>query len=75
MEPLSVVALVAVALICGGVALWRVRRTRYLLTNRPKVIEQSLERARAKQEHHRWAPGPREEPHRSESRRPPINEP
>lgn len=45
----SIVVFVVIGLVCGAVALARMRRRRYLLANRPRVIKESLERARAKQ--------------------------
>ena len=41
--------LLLVALCCAVVAVARFRRIRYLRANRPRVIKESLERARAKQ--------------------------
>lgn len=45
----SLVVMTVIGLICAAVALVRLRRRRYLLANRPRVIKESLERARAKQ--------------------------
>lgn len=65
MNPFSVAVVIAVCLICGLVAVARRRRRRFLVANAPRVIEVSLERARAKQrEHDRKAhePGPEGRP-------------
>lgn len=45
----TILVLAAVAAVCGVVALARWRHQRYLMANRPRVIKESLERARAKQ--------------------------
>lgn len=45
----SLVVMVVVGLLCAAVALGRLRHRSYLLANRPRVIKESLERARAKQ--------------------------
>jgi len=45
----TVLPAMAVAVLYGSVALVRWRRRRYLHANRPRVIKESLERARAKQ--------------------------
>ena len=53
-----VVLLVAAGVGWGIVVALRVRRRRYLLANRPRVIEESLKRAKTKQGEHDDLPGP-----------------
>ena len=57
MRALVIVVLVMVCLAWGVVALARLRRRRFLVANRPRVIKESLERARAKQREGDGPPG------------------
>ena len=50
MRALLVVVVVMTCLAWGLVVLARLRRRRFLVANRPQVIKESLERARAKQQ-------------------------
>jgi len=52
-----VVVLVAAAIGWGLVTVLRLRRRHYLIANRPRVIEESLERARSKQREYRRRTG------------------
>lgn len=52
------VLLLAVCAVWGLVVALRVRRRRYLIANRPRVIEESLKRAKTKQSDHHNLRGP-----------------
>lgn len=53
-----VVLVLAACVGWGIVVALRVRRRRYLIANRPRVIEESLKRAKTKQGGHDDLPGP-----------------
>lgn len=56
----ALVVLVLAACVGWGILVaLRVRRRRYLIANRPRVIEESLKRAKTKQGGHDDLPGPR----------------
>ena len=61
---MSVLALILLLAACAGwglVVVLRVRRRRYLAANRPRVIEESLRRAKTKQGEHDDPRRPRRE--------------
>lgn len=58
MNALLVVLLLAACTGWAVVMAVRVRRRRYLIANRPRVIEESLKRAKTKQGEHDDLPGP-----------------